>query len=62
MYQYKDSDQRLFDDQVALFCELTERFVKGRLSEDDFRPQPLQNGLYVQRHSPLLRVAIAGYF
>lgn len=58
MYQYNEIDQRLVDDRVALFRAQMERFLDGRLSEDDFRPLRLQNGLYVQRHSPMLRVAI----
>jgi len=58
MYQYNAIDQRLVDDRVAVFRHQMERFLDGRLSEDDFRPLRLQNGLYVQRHSPMLRVAI----
>lgn len=58
MYLYNDVDQKLVDDRVAQFRGQTERFLSGRLSEDDFRPLRLQNGLYVQRHSPMLRIAI----
>lgn len=58
MYIYNDIDQQMVDDRVAQFRGQMERFLGGRLSEDDFRPLRLQNGLYVQRHAPMLRVAI----
>ncbi len=58
MYVYDAIDQRLVDERVAQFRDQTRRFLDGRLSEDDFRPLRLQNGLYVQRHAPMLRVAI----
>ncbi|WP_295008596.1 nitrite/sulfite reductase [uncultured Dechloromonas sp.] len=58
MYLYNPIDQRLVDDRVALYRDQTRRFLNGSLSEDDFRPLRLQNGLYVQRQSPMLRVAI----
>jgi len=58
MYTYDDIDQRIVNERVAQFRGQTERFLAGRLSEDDFRPLRLQNGLYLQRHAPMLRVAI----
>ncbi len=58
MYQYDDIDQRLVDERVAQFRDQTARFLAGQISEDDFRPLRLQNGLYLQRHAPMLRVAI----
>jgi sulfite reductase (NADPH) hemoprotein beta-component len=58
MYLYNETDQRLVDDRVIQFRGQMERFLAGRLSEDDFRPLRLQNGLYIQRHAPMLRVAI----
>ena len=58
MYRYKQADQRLVDDRVAQFRDQMTRFLDGRLGEDEFRPLRLQNGLYVQRHAPMLRVAI----
>jgi sulfite reductase (NADPH) hemoprotein beta-component len=58
MYVYDAIDQRLVDERVAQFRDQTRRFLDGRLSEDDFRPLRLQNGLYIQRHAPMLRVAI----
>ncbi|MGE0313992.1 MAG: nitrite/sulfite reductase [Lautropia sp.] len=58
MYQYDDIDQRLVDERVAQFRDQTTRFLAGQLSEDDFRPLRLQNGLYIQKQAPMLRVAI----
>ena len=58
MYRYNPTDQQLVDDRVAQFRDQMNRFLGGRLSEDEFRPLRLQNGLYVQRHAPMLRVAI----
>jgi len=58
MYQYDEIDQRLVEERVARFRDQTRRFLAGELSEDDFRPFRLQNGLYIQRHAPMLRVAI----
>jgi sulfite reductase (NADPH) hemoprotein beta-component len=57
MYQYNEIDQRLVDERVAQFRKQTERFLKGELSEDEFRPLRLRNGLYIQTHAPMLRVA-----
>ena len=58
MYIYDEIDQRLVDERVAQFRDQTRRFLAGTLSEDDFRPLRLQNGLYIQRHAPMLRIAI----
>src|ERR1700688_2778499 len=58
MYRYDHYDQRLVDERVAQFRDQTRRFLAGELSEDDFRPLRLQNGLYIQRFAPMLRVAI----
>ena len=58
MYQYDQLDQTLVDERVAQFRDQTRRFLAGELSEDEYRPLRLQNGLYVQRHAPMLRVAI----
>ncbi len=58
MYRYNEIDQRLVDDRVRQFRDQMQRHLDGKLSEDDFRPLRLQNGLYVQRHAPMLRVAI----
>ena len=58
MYKYDSIDQKIVDERVAQFRGQTERFLRGELSEDEFRPLRLQNGLYVQKHAPMLRVAI----
>jgi sulfite reductase (NADPH) hemoprotein beta-component len=58
MYRYTEFDQQIVDERVAQFRDQTARFLDGKLSEDDFRPLRLQNGLYVQKHAPMLRVAI----
>jgi sulfite reductase (NADPH) hemoprotein beta-component len=58
MYLYDEIDQGIVDDRVRQFRDQTRRFLAGELSEDQFRPLRLQNGLYIQRHAPMLRVAI----
>ncbi len=58
MYCYDAFDQRIVDERVAQFRDQTRRYLAGELSEDEFRPLRLQNGLYIQRHAPMLRVAI----
>ena len=58
MYQYSQSDQNLVDQRVLQFRDQTDRYLKGELSEDQFRPLRLMNGLYIQRYAPMLRVAI----
>lgn len=58
MYLYDEIDQRLVDERVVQFRDQTRRFLAGELSEDNFRPLRLQNGLYIQRFAPMLRVAI----
>ncbi len=58
MYLYDEIDQRIVDERVTQFRDQTRRHLAGELSEDDFRPLRLQNGLYIQRYAPMLRVAI----
>ncbi len=58
MYRYDEIDQRLVAERVEQFRDQTRRFLAGTLAEDDFRPLRLQNGLYVQKHAPMLRVAV----
>jgi sulfite reductase (NADPH) hemoprotein beta-component len=58
VYRYDEIDQRLVDERVAQYRDQTRRFLAGQLSEDDFRPLRLRNGLYIQRYAPMLRVAI----
>ena len=58
MYRYDEIDQAVVDQRVAEFRDQTRRFLAGELSEDEFRPLRLRNGLYIQRHAPMLRIAI----
>lgn len=58
MYQYNDNDQTLIEERVAQFRGQTERYLNGELGEDEFRALRLMNGLYVQTHAPMLRVAV----
>jgi sulfite reductase (NADPH) hemoprotein beta-component len=58
MYRYDSFDRQIVADRVAQFREQTRRYLAGELTDDEFRPLRLQNGLYVQRHAPMLRVAI----
>ncbi|PCJ17775.1 MAG: sulfite reductase [Gammaproteobacteria bacterium] len=58
MYVYSEYDQKIIEERVAQYRGQTERFLAGDLSEDEFLVLRLQNGLYVQRHAPMLRIAI----
>lgn len=58
MYLYDEIDEKLVEQHVAQFKQQTHQFLNGELSEDEFRGLRLQNGLYIQRHAPMLRVAI----
>ena len=58
MYRYDTYDQKIVDERVAQFREQTRRYLAGELTDDEFRPLRLQNGLYIQRHAPMLRVAV----
>ncbi len=58
MYQYTDDDQTLIEERVAQFRGQTQRFLNGELGPDEFRTLRLMNGLYVQTHAPMLRVAV----
>ncbi|MXR38166.1 nitrite/sulfite reductase [Craterilacuibacter sinensis] len=63
MYRYNEVDARIVGERVAQFRDQTRRFLAGELSEEEFRPLRLMNGLYIQRHAPMLRVAIPyGHF
>jgi sulfite reductase (NADPH) hemoprotein beta-component len=58
MYHYNEIDQTLVNERVAQFRRQTESFLKGDLDEDQFRALRLRNGLYIQTHAPMLRVAV----
>ncbi|MCP5395926.1 MAG: nitrite/sulfite reductase [Sphingomonadaceae bacterium] len=58
MYRYDHYDQAMVDSRVEEFRDQTRRRLEGKLSEDQFKPLRLQNGLYLQLHAYMLRVAI----
>jgi sulfite reductase (NADPH) hemoprotein beta-component len=58
MYKYDAYDQAIVDERVAQFRDQTRRYLAGELTDDEFRPLRLQNGLYIQRLAPMLRVAV----
>jgi len=58
MYQYTEFDKQFVRQRAAQFRDQLERHLAGKLPEDEFRPLRLQNGWYVQRHAPMLRVAV----
>ncbi|MDG2141579.1 MAG: nitrite/sulfite reductase [Gammaproteobacteria bacterium] len=58
MYQYDKYDEQMLDDRIAQFRDQTKRYIAGKLSDAEFLPLRLQNGLYIQRLAPMLRVAI----
>ena len=58
MYKYDAIDQQIVDERVKQYRDQTRRYLAGELSDDEFRPLRLQNGLYIQRHAPMLRIAV----
>lgn len=58
MYKYDFYDKALVRERVAQFRDQIERYKQGTLSEEEFLPLRLQNGLYLQKHAYMLRVAI----
>jgi sulfite reductase (NADPH) hemoprotein beta-component len=58
MYQYTEFDRQFVRQRAAQYRDQLERYLAGKLSEDEFRPLRLQNGWYVQRYAPMLRVAV----
>jgi sulfite reductase (NADPH) hemoprotein beta-component len=58
MYQYTDFDKQFVRQRAAQYRDQLERNLAGKLPEEEFRPLRLQNGWYVQRHAPMLRVAV----
>ncbi len=58
MYQYTDFDRQFVRARAAQFRDQLERNLAGELGDEEFRPLRLQNGWYVQRHAPMLRVAV----
>ncbi len=58
MYRYDQYDHQIVRERVAQFRGQVQRRLSGELTEDEFRPLRLQNGLYMQRHAYMLRVAV----
>jgi sulfite reductase (NADPH) hemoprotein beta-component len=58
MYAYSQIDQQLVDQRVRQFRDQTNRFLAGKLDPEVFKQLRLRNGLYIQRHAPMLRVAV----
>ena len=58
MYKYDHYDQTLVNERVAQFRDQTQRFLAGKIPEDEFRSLRLRNGLYIQRFAPMLRISI----
>jgi sulfite reductase (NADPH) hemoprotein beta-component len=58
MYVYDQYDQKIVDERVAQYRGQTDRFLAGKLTEAEFLPLRLQNGLYIQRLAPMMRIAV----
>ncbi|MDT7850260.1 nitrite/sulfite reductase [Methylophilus sp. VKM B-3414] len=58
MYKYDPIDQQIVNERVAQYRDQTRRYLAGELTDEEFRPLRLQNGLYIQRHAPMLRIAV----
>ena len=58
MYRYDGYDQQMLAERVAQFRDQTKRYMDGQLSDTEFLPLRLQNGLYIQRLAPMLRIAV----
>ncbi len=58
MYVYDQYDQTIVDQRVEQYRDQTRRYLAGKVPEAEFRPLRLQNGLYIQRLAPMLRIAV----
>ena len=58
MYKYDAIDRQLVNERVSQFRDQVRRWKAGELTDDEFRPLRLQNGLYIQRHAPMFRIAV----
>lgn len=58
MYRYDAIDQTIVRERAVQYRDQLRRYLEGKLSEDEFRPLRLQNGIYIQRHAPMLRISI----
>ena len=58
MYQYTDFDRQFVQRRAAQYRDQLERNLAGKLGDEEFRPLRLQNGWYIQRFAPMLRIAV----
>src|SRR3989442_1194123 len=58
MYAYTEFDRHFVHQRAAQYRDQLQRNLAGQLSDDDFRPLRLQNGWDIQRHAPMLRIAV----
>lgn len=58
MYKYNHNDQILIEERVAQFRRQTQQFLNGEISDEGYKNLRLRNGVYIQTHGPMLRVAI----
>ncbi len=58
MYRYNEHDKRMVNERVAQYRDQTERYFAGEITEEQFLPLRLQNGLYIQRLAPMMRIAV----
>ena len=58
MYQYTEFDRQFVSSRAAQYRDQLERYLSGRLAEDEFRPLRLQNGWYIQRYAPMARISV----
>ena len=58
MYQYTPFDREFVKSRAQQYRDQLERNLNGTLTDDDFKPLRLQNGWYLQRYAPMLRVAV----
>ena len=58
MYRYDQYDQQIINERVAQFRDQTQRYLAGEITDAQFLPLRLQNGLYIQRLAPMLRICV----
>src|ERR1043165_5358593 len=58
MYRYDTFDRRIVQERVTQYRGQVRRFLAAELTEDEFRPLRLRNGLYIQKYAPMLRISI----
>jgi sulfite reductase (NADPH) hemoprotein beta-component len=58
MYKYDHIDKSIVNERVEQYANQLNRYLNKELTDEEFRPLRLQNGLYIQRHAPMLRIAI----